>query len=184
MLELVIEGTEYYDDEAEAFVMLGGQTFYLEHSLLSVSKWEQKFAKPFLADNEKTNEEMSEYISFMLFSPGEISELMSLASNEHIEQINDYINSPNSATTFGEMPKRKGRGETITSELIYYWMVAYNIPFECESWHLNRLFSLIRICNIKAEEQNPNKPKTSRADLARQNAELNAKRLKEFNTTG
>ena len=89
------------------------------------------------------------YIECMILTPVYPEGIYGCLSRSNFETINDYIESKQTATTFGEMPKRKGRGETITSELIYYWMVAFTIPFECEKWHLNRLFALIRICNIK-----------------------------------
>jgi hypothetical protein len=106
--------------------------------------------------------------------------LFNRLSRQNIEDINKYIESKESATTFGSMPERKGRGEIITAELIYYWMVAFNIPFECEKWHLNRLFALIRICNIK----NTKPTKMSRNELAQRNRELNDRRRAEFNTRG
>lgn len=184
MLTLNIEGAEFFDEDRQEFVKIGGGKFYLEHSLLSVSKWESFFEKPFLDKTPKTNEEMMFYIDCMGFPPGENSGITEMVGPAELTAINDYINANYTATTFGEMPEQRGRGEIITSELIYYWMVAYSIPFECESWHLNRLFSLIRICNIKAQEQSGNKPKTSKAEIARRNAELNRKRLQEYNTRG
>jgi hypothetical protein len=101
-------------------------------------------------------------------------------SEKNLQKINDYIESPQSATTFGVMPQQKSKGETITAELIYYWLVAFNIPFECETWHLNRLFSLIRICNIKNSPQK----KMSRHEISNRNKELNARRKAELGTKG
>jgi hypothetical protein len=145
-----------------------------------VSKWESKFEKPFLADNDKSNEEIFEYIKFMIINDNYSNDALERLTPSNITQINEYINSKQSATTFGSMPDKKVRGETITSELVYYWMVAFNIPFECQYWHLNRLFSLVRICNIK----NGKPQKLSRSELAQRNKELNEQRRKELGTSG
>jgi hypothetical protein len=180
MLKLTILGDEFFDETTETFSSVDDIHLELEHSLLTVSKWESLFEKPFLANNEKTPEETLGYVDTMIISPKEHSGVTSQFTQEHLDAIDIYINSNQSATTFGEMPQRGGRGETITSELIYYWMVAFNIPFECESWHINRLFSLIRICNIKQSKPK----KMGRTEMANRNAELNARRKAEYNTTG
>jgi hypothetical protein len=180
MLKLIIEQTEHYDEETKTFVMLGGRTIELEHSLLSLSKWESKHQKPFLDKEAKTPDEILDYIRCMILSPDDSQDFVKTLQQVHLDAINDYINSKESATTFGIMPENKSRGETITSELIYYWMVAFNIPFEVETWHINRLFSLIRICNIK----NSKPKKMSRQEIAQQNRELNEKRRKELGTSG
>lgn len=180
MLKLIIEQTEHYDEETKMFVMLGGRTIELEHSLLSLSKWESKHQKPFLDKEAKTPDEILDYIGCMILSPDDSQDFVRTLTQTHLDAINDYINSKESATTFGTMPENKSRGETITSELIYYWMVAFNIPFEVETWHINRLFSLIRICNIK----NSKPKKMSRQEIAQQNRELNEKRRKELGTSG
>jgi hypothetical protein len=180
MLKLIVLGDEYFNEETETFETVGDVELELEHSLISLSKWESKYQKPFLTSNSKTPEEISTYIEAMIilpFSPGEIVHRLSY---ENIKEINEYIESPQSATTFGSMPERKGRGEIITAELIYYWMVAFNIPFSCEYWHLNRLFSLIRICNIK----NAPEKKMGRHEIASRNRELNAARRAQYNTRG
>jgi hypothetical protein len=116
----------------------------------------------------------------MIISPNSPGGILRRLSEENIQRINEYIESPESATTFGSMPQRGGIGEVITAELIYYWMVAFNIPFECENWHLNRLFALIRICNIK----NSPAKKMSKSELAARNRELNAARRAQYNTKG
>ena len=180
MLKLIVLGEEYFNEEAQTFESVGDFDLELEHSLVSLSKWESKFQKPFLADNEKTSEEILSYVEAMIISPIYPPDLFARFSQENIKQINDYIESKESATTFGSMPARKGKGEIITSELIYYWMVAFNIPFECEYWHLNRLFALIRICNIKNSKPN----KMSRNEIASRNRELNAIRRAQYNTSG
>jgi hypothetical protein len=180
MLTITVPGTELYDEESGEFSTVGEFVLELEHSLISLSKWESKFKKPFLASTEKTAEEIAAYLMLMILTPVYPSDILVRMSRENISQINDYIESPESATTFGEMPRTPGRGETITAELIYYWMVTFNIPFVCETWHLNRLFALIRICNIKQ-----GKPKKmTRGQIAQRNRDLNAKRRAELRSAG
>jgi hypothetical protein len=182
MLRLIIEGDESFNEEEGTFETFNEVVVNLEHSLISLSKWESEYQKPFLSSETKTSEEIFGYLKVMIMTPDVDPEVLYRASQENITKIQEYIDSTQSATTFGMMPERRGPGEVITSELIYYWMVAFNIPFECEHWHLNRLFSLIRICNIK--NSNSNQRKMSRSELARRNQELNARRRAELNTTG
>lgn len=180
MLKLVIDEIELFDEETSEFQYLQGETLLLEHSLLSLSKWESKFQKPFLSSKDKTVEETLEYFKMMVLTPNFDSNIYERINQRHLDQINEYVESTQSATTFGSMPETKGRGEIITSELIYYWMVAFSIPFECQEWHLNRLFSLIRICNIK----NGKPKKMSKSELAQRNRMLNEQRRAQFNTSG
>lgn len=180
MLKLIVQGNEFYDEETSSFITTEGFELELEHSLLSLSKWESKHQIPFLASGKLTTDQIADYVMCMIQTPNITLDMIQVAGKQVFDPVNEYINSPQSATTFGEMPKPRGRGEVITSELIYYWMVAFNIPFECETWHLNRLFSLIRICNIK----NGKPQKMSRSDMAQRNRELNAKRRAELGTSG
>jgi hypothetical protein len=180
MLTIRITGQEFYDETTGEFSTVDDIVLELEHSLVSLSKWESKYQTPFLSDKEKTTESIFDYIKNMVVTPGIDSDILYRCSKEDLVRIQEYIDSSQSATTFGEMPSRKGRGEVITAELIYYWMVAFNIPFECQYWHLNRLFSLVRICNIK---NNPPK-KMSRHEVAMRNRELNAQRRSEIGTNG
>jgi len=179
-LVLNIPETELFDESDGTFHKLDPVTLRLEHSLISVSKWESKWQTPFLAKKDKTREEVDGYVEAMIlddnFPPGVVSRF----GSEHYLAINAYIESQESATTFGRMPQHKGKGETITAELIYYWMVAFQIPFVCETWHLNRLFALIKICNIK----NSKPDKKSRGEMARDYREMNERRKAELGTTG
>jgi hypothetical protein len=154
----------------------------LEHSLVSLSKWESKYQRPFLSNSKKTSEELFDYLWMMILTPNVDPKVMYRLSQENIDDIQEYIDSSQSATTFGELPGRKAPGEVITNELIYYWMVAYTIPFECQYWHLNRLFALVKICNIKNSKHGGKR--MSRGELARRNADLNAKRRQELGTAG
>jgi hypothetical protein len=180
MLTIRIAGQEFYDETTGEFSTVNDVFLELEHSLVSLSKWESKYQTPFLSDKEKTTESVFDYIKTMVVTPGIDTDILYRCSKDDLVRIQEYIDSSQSATTFGEMPVRKGRGEVITAELIYYWMVAFNIPFECQYWHLNRLFSLVRICNIK---NNPPK-KMSRHEIAMRNRELNAQRRAEMGTNG
>lgn len=180
MLRIIIDGDESFDEATETFIQDNTVVLELEHSLLSLSKWESKHQKPFLTSGEKSSEELYDYLKAMLLTPEVDPDILYQCSQKNIDLIQSYIDSRQSATTFGMMPERRGPGEVITSELIYYWMVAFNIPFECQTWHLNRLFSLIRICNIK----NSKPKKMSRHELAQRNREINAKRRAELKTAG
>ncbi len=180
MLTLIITGTELFDEENQEFLTVDETTIELEHSLLSVSKWEAKFQKPFLTNGEKTTEEILHYIKMMVLTPGFSDELFSKFSEQNFKEINDYIDSNESATTFSDLPKTGGRSEIVTSELIYYWLVTFRIPFECQTWHLSRLFSLIRICNLK----NTKPKKMSKREIAERNRDLNARRKAALGTSG
>lgn len=180
MLKLFMPTKELWNDELAEFIELNAVELELEHSLLSLSKWESEYQKPFLSDILKTPDEILGYVYHMIITPGVSRNVIFQIDQENLDKINEYIESKQSATTFGEMPKRTGRAEIITSELIYYWMVAFNIPFECETWHLNRLFSLIRICNIK--QSTPTKQ--SKAEIAKRNRELNEQRKAQYGTKG
>jgi hypothetical protein len=180
MLRIIIEGDEYYNETTEEFMTFDDVVLDLEHSLISLSKWESKFQKPFLSSERKTTEEIYSYIKAMVLTLYVDEKVFDRISIRHLDEIQRYIDSPQSATTFGIMPERHGPKEVITSELIYYWMIAFNIPFECQNWHLNRLFSLIRICNIK---NTPSK-KMPRHEIAARNRELNAQRRAALGTAG
>lgn len=180
MLRIIIEGEESFNAEDNTFSTADDVVIDLEHSLMSLSKWESEFGKPFLSSGVKSSEEIFGYLKHMIVTPNADPDALLGCSQKNIDMIQEYIESSQSATTFGMMPERRGPGEIITSELIYYWMLSFNIPFECQHWHLNRLFALIRICNIK----NSKPKKMSRSELAQRNAELNARRKAELNTRG
>lgn len=180
MLTVIIEGTESLNETTNEFIYGPRVVLQLEHSLLSVSKWESKYQKPFLTKGDRTRDEMFGYLKAMVVTPNADLDALDRLSQNNLETIQAYIESTQSATTFGSMPEHRGPGEVITSELIYYWMVAFQIPWAAEKWHLNRLFSLIRICNLK----NAKPQKLSRTELARRNKELNDKRRAELGTKG
>lgn len=180
MLRLVVPGVEVFDEATQEFNTQGDVSLELEHSLVSLSKWEEIFEKPFLGKADKTSEEIMDYIKFMTLTPKVPTEVYSKLSADNVEAINKYINAKRTATWFNDAPGAPKSREVITSELIYYWMITFNIPFECERWHLNKLFTLIRVCNIKQAKPK----KMSRSELAARNRELNAQRREQFGTKG
>jgi len=184
MLKVTILGTEGFDNETQKFVPpTDNIVIDLEHSLLAVSKWESKYEKPFLQAGKKTSMEIYDYIKAMIVDPDVDPDVLDRCSQSNLTEIQAYIDSNQSATTFGRMPEHRGPGEVITSELIYFWMVNYTIPFNpAESWHLNRLFSLIKIANIKNSAGKGQK--MSRNELAQRNRGLNAERKAKLGTTG
>jgi hypothetical protein len=180
MLIIVVPGVEMFDESTQEFVSRNDVTLELEHSLVSLSKWESKYEKPFLGKAEKTSEEILGYIKLMTVTPNVPDNVFTKLSEGNIEDINKYIDARMSATWFSEAPGAPASRDVITSELIYYWMITFNIPFECEHWHLNRLFTLIRVCNIKQSKPK----KMSRAEIAARNRELNAQRKAQLGTRG
>jgi hypothetical protein len=180
MLTIVVPGPEMYDEKATEFVTEGDFTLELEHSLVSLSKWESNHEIPFLDKTEKTSEQVLDYIRCMTLTPKVPEEIFSRLSDGNLEAINTYLDAKMTATWFNEPPGAPQSREVITAELIYYWMVTFNIPFECQYWHINRLFTLIRVCNIKSAKPR----KMTRAEIGARNRELNARRKAQLGTTG
>lgn len=179
MLTITIPAMELFNDLTQEFIETKAQTIQLEHSLVSISKWESKWNKPFLAKNDKTITETLDYIRCMTITQNVNPDVYKRLSRSNIEDINKYIDAPMTATTFSDNNAGKSR-EIVTSELIYYWMIALNIPMECQHWHLNRLLTLIRVCNVK----NTPPKKMSRREIMNRNAALNAARRKQLNSKG
>ena len=180
MLRIVIPESELFNEQTGEFISVKKQTLQLEHSLVSLSKWESKWHKPFLGKEDKTFDETIDYIRCMTLSQNIDPNIYMFLTQENIKEINDYIGDPMTATTFSDDGNGRNNREIITSELIYYWMVALNIPFECQKWHLNRLLTLIRVCNIK----NQPPKKRSQGQIMSRNAALNAARRKQLNSKG
>lgn len=183
MLRLTIPAFELYDNVNNEFLNFKEQHLVLEHSLVSISKWEAKWNKPFISKDKKTKEETLSYIKCMTITQN-VNDLVfnQIQINSSLmNKINRYIEAPMTATWFNDNNKpSRPNNEQITSELIYYWMISFNIPFEAQKWHLNRLLTLIRVCNIK------NKPakKQSRNEILSKNAALNKARREKFGTSG
>lgn len=180
MLTIIVTGVELFDEESQEFVTRDDMTLELEHSLVSLSKWESEHEKPFLGKVEKNDEEVLDYIRCMTLTPNVPDEIFYKLSQKNYSDINDYIEAKMTATWFNDTPGAPRTRDVITAELIYYWMVIFQIPFECENWHLNRLFTLIRICNIKQSKPK----KMSRSEIAARNRELNAQRKRQLGTSG
>lgn len=179
MIKITIPEREYWDEEKEEFSYSKEQTLQLEHSLVSLSKWESKYCKPFLSIEDKTHEEMLDYIKCMTITQNVDSAVYNNLTDQNMEEIRAYIEAPMTATVFSDNGKGGSRTQP-TAELIYYWMIALNIPFECQKWHLNKLLTLIRVCSIKNQ---PPKKRSAR-EIMRQNSAINAARRKKHGTRG
>lgn len=187
MLTVTIPETEYYNEENNQFFTIQEKKITLEHSLVSVSKWESKYHKPFLANNNKTTDEVLDYIKMMTITQNVDPIYYTQLSKQNIEDIQKYIDNPMTATWFTEdllnntnpQIKKKSK-EIVTSEIIYYWMIALQIPFECQKWHLNRLMTLIRV--VDSKQQKPKK--MSKKELARRNTALNEMRRAKARSKG
>lgn len=181
MLVLNIPEKELFDESTDRFIKIKAQTLKLEHSLISISRWESKWMKPFLSKDKKTKEELLDYVECMIINSVYDENVIKYLSAKEINKIIDYIETPMTATTvtFFDYKKPKTKEETVTSELIYYWMTVAGIPFECEKWHINRLFALLKICSAKNE---PKKKMTK--ELAQSQASLNARRRAKLKSKG
>lgn len=179
MLKITIPSIEQYDEVNNEFITSKEQILQLEHSLVSLSKWEAKWEKPFLSSGDKTSEESIDYIRCMTLTQNVDPSVYKFITPSIIDEVSKYISAPMTATTFNNEKKSHSK-EIITSELIYYWMVASNIPFECQKWHLNRLITLIKVCGIK----NSPPKKMSRSEILSRNKTLNEARRKALNTKG
>lgn len=181
MLQIEVPITqERWDEAKEEFIEPEYQVLQLEHSLVSLSKWESKWHKPFYSKKKLSDEEMLDYIKCMTLTKNVNPDVYNHLTIENVKEVAYYIDDPMTATTFSRDVKGSSSHETITAELIYYWMIALNIPFECQKWHLNRLITLIRVCEIK----NSPPKKRSMRDIMSRNAALNAARRKRMNTKG
>ena len=181
MLHITIPSMELWDESKQLFINTKEQKLTLEHSLVSISKWESKHCKPYLSKDNKTLEETIDYIRCMTLTQNVDPNIYQYLTKDNMVDINNYINAPMTAAWFSPSSYPGGRNsEQVTSDLIYYWMIAFKIPFECQKWHLERLLTLIKICNIK----NQKPKKMSRREILRQNAALNAARRRKYGTKG
>lgn len=182
MLKITIPELEIWNNETESFMNIPEHTLSFEHSLLSISKWEAKHCKPFLSDKLTANESI-DYFKCMLITQNVDTTYFSALPPTVVKQLMDYIESPMTATTFSNNAEGGGSKRNkaiITSELIYYWMIVHQIPFECEKWHLNRLLTLIRVCNAKNGDQK----KMSKGEILSRNKSLNAARRAKLHSRG
>lgn len=185
MLELYIPETELYDERAGIFINVKETLLRLEHSLVSISKWEAKWHKPFMHSSEKTREELIDYVRCMTLSQNVNPNVYLCITDDHLIQINDYIQDPMTATWFSDIQNGKQlgykySGQIVTSELVYFWMISYNIPVEFQKWHFNRLMTLIKVC----DEKNKDPKKMSKKDIIERNKRLNEARRKASGSKG
>lgn len=180
MLRLVVPGVELFNNETQTFSRSEEVVLELEHSLVSLSKWESKWNLPFLGKDKKTSEQIIDYIRLMNSVSGVPDEVFFRLSDENYTSINEYINAKMTATWFREDPVTHANREIVTAEIIYYWMISFQIPLECEDWHLNRLFTLVKVLNQK----NQPKKKQNTQTAAAQRRALNEARMKQYNTSG
>lgn len=183
MLEILIPDQEYWDESKREFINIKGVTLQLEHSLISLSKWESKWKKAFLAKNDKTPEQTLDYIRCMTLNRNVNPAVYAALTQSDIAAITEYINDPMTATTINDYGKKKAsavRGDVVTSELVYYWMIQFQVPVEFERWHINRLLTLIRVCEIKAGGGK----KMSKREIMSRNAALNAQRRAKLHSKG
>lgn len=182
MLSIFIAGVEQYDERTGEFITTDDTVLNLEHSLISISKWEAKWQKPFLSKyDKKTVNETLDYIRCMTLNKHVDDNIYTALSDDNMNTVNTYIENSMTATRLPDINKKTGSSsEQITSELIYYWMVAYNIPFECEKWHLNRLLTLVKVCEFK----NAPEKKMSKSEIMNRNRMLNEQRKQQLQTKG
>lgn len=182
MLTIKIPGREIFNERTSEFFQIPETTLKLEHSLVSISKWEEKWKIPFLSNESKTPEQTLDYIKLMTITQNVDPIVYAGLTNENMRKINEYIADPMTATWFANVDdkKKKNNRRTVTAELIYYWMIALNIPIEFQKWHFNKLMTLIQVCN---EEQKPQK-EMSKKDLMARNRSINAARKAATHSRG
>lgn len=180
MLQITIPAIELWDEQKQEFIQRKEQVLELEHSLISLRKWESKWCKAFLSKTPKTDEEVIDYIKCMTITKNVDPETYMYLTKKNIKDINQYIEAPMTATYFTEDKNQKGSREVVTAEVIYWWMISLNIPFSCEKWHINSLLSLIKVCNAK---NSPPKKRGMKETINRY-AALNEARKKSLNTRG
>lgn len=181
MLKIHIKPVELFDEKTMEFITVKEQTIAMEHSLVSIAKWEEKWEIPFIGRQEKTDEQWLDYFRCMTITQNVPEETFYALSAENISEIQKYIEAPHSATFFKES-NSKGPVKTVTSEEIYSWMISLQIPVEFQKWHINRLLNLIRLININNDPSKKNKKMTSK-DLRNRN-EINAQRRAMLNSKG
>lgn len=180
MLKIKVPKGELFNDRTGEFIQVQEQELTLEHSLVSVSKWESKWKKPFLDKKGRTQQEIVDYIRCMTLTQNVRPEVYKVIDGKTIQKVLDYIDDPMTATWFSNEPKSQANKRTVTNELIYCWMINLGIPMECQKWHLNRLMTLIKVCDLEGSP----KKKMSGADLAKRNRSLNAARKARMKTNG
>lgn len=172
MFQVIIPESEIYDEEREEFINTRKETFQIEHSLVSLAKWESKWNLPFLGKTPKTKEQIIDYVRCMTITQNVNPEIYDNIPQPILTDISEYICAPMTATWFSERKDTRANSEAITAEIVYYWMVTHHIPMECQKWHFNRLLTLIRVCNVK----NAPPKKMNKKEMLAERRQLNAAR--------
>ena len=180
MLEITIPARELYDEDSNRFIYIKETTLRLEHSLVSLAKWESKWKKPFLNESDKTQEMFIDYVKCMTITQNVDQLVYQSLTVQNLKDIQAYIDDSMTATWFSKNMQNKKSNEIVTAELIYYWMIALQIPMECQKWHLNRLLTLVQVCNIK----NQPAKKMKKGDILKRNSSINAARRQAMNSKG
>lgn len=181
ILKLEIKSQDFWDERNEKFVIVEGETLLLKHTLTSLNKYESIHERPLMIKQKLTREERIEYLKCMLIKDVKDETIFSAITNSDLRKVDEYINKGMTATTFSGLKERNVNGGFVTAELIYYWMTAFNIPFDpCENWHLNKLLTLVKVCSEKQKAPQ----KKSRRDAMMEQRELNEMRKKQLNTRG
>lgn len=182
MLVLDIPEIELYDESKEEFFKVKKTELRLEHSLVSISKWESRWKKPFLSPvkNDKTPAELLDYVRCMTLNQNLDPNVYYALTTEDFRKINEYIDDPMSATKFSDVGTQSPSRDIVTAELVYYMMFSYRIPMECQKWHFNRLMTLIRVFNVKNSDQK----KMPKHEVLARNRALNAARRAKNHTKG
>lgn len=180
MLRIEIGGSEYYDEVENRIIKIPAKVACLEHSLRSIAKWESKWNVPFLSNKEKTREQSIDYIRCMETTGRTDLSFIDYITQEQINQISEYINANMTATTINRRGSKRQSREIVTAEIVYFWMIQYEIPSEYDKWHFNRLLTLIEVCSIKS---GPQQKMGHKEQMAQQRA-LNEARRAQYKTRG
>lgn len=180
MLTITVPESRQFNQITQEFIYIKETTLKMEHSLVSISKWEAMYGKPFISTTKKTTKETIDYVKCMTITQNVPDEVFYSLSDENLRKIQQYIDSPMTATYVSDGPATKGKSEIITSEVIYYYMTAFQIPVEFEKWHLNRLLMLIKVCNAK----NQPAKKMNKNEILRQQDAINEMRKRQLGTNG
>lgn len=181
MLEITTIEDEFYDSRTNKFIHIPACTLTLEHSLISLAKWESKWHIPYFDNNvQKTSAQELDYIRCMVIGNLKSEYVLQALSINNILEIRDYIKNPMTATTFQKKARGKVKKEVTTAETLYAHMFSHGVSIECQKWHLNRLLTLLRVCDL----QNAPREKMTKKQTAQWNAEQNAARKAKYNTRG
>lgn len=181
MLDLIIPKIELYDEDKNEFVEIGPCNLLMEHSLVSISKWEAKWHKPFIGTDKDdlSIDEVKDYLRCMTITQNVNPIVYDYIPEDSIKKINDYIEDPMTGTTFYDFIPKNPKNKKVSSEEIYSQMILLGIPFECQKWHINRLLTLIKVCNIDRSDK-----KMTKAETMQAYRKLNAERRKKMNSKG